>query len=116
MTVLSPAPLAGATIAVPAGTFPVFRITDGDDYEDIATIAGLLQDLVAQYKSGMKPRRWRWATGKRIDDASTLRAISSRAKFEKLDPATNTWQPCPCPMMYAMQVGSGLYFSGGRKS
>jgi hypothetical protein len=116
MSTSIPPSAVGANVQVSAITFPVFRITDRDNHEDIATIAGLLQDLVAQYKSGMKPRRWRWATGKRIDDASTLRAISSRAKFEKLDPAANTWHPCPCPMMYAMRVGSGLYFRGGRKS
>jgi hypothetical protein len=110
--------LADATAAQrrASGVSPVFRVTDRDNDADIETIAGLLQELVKQNKSGMRPRRWRWATGKQIDDASTLRAISARARFEKLDAATDTWQSCPCPMMYAMQVRSGLYASGGRKS
>ena len=93
---------------------PVFRITEHDNDRDLLTIAGLLQDLVKQNKSGM--RHWRWANGKKIDDASTLKAISSRARFERFDAATNSWQACPCPMMYAMRVRSGLYFGGGRKS
>jgi hypothetical protein len=107
---------AADTPLVPVDTLRVFRVTDRDNDRDIETIAGLLQDLVGQRKSGMKPRRWLWTTGKQIDDMSTFKAISSRVKFEKLDTSTNTWQPCPCPMMYAMRVNSGLYFSGGRKS
>jgi hypothetical protein len=90
---------------------PVFKLRESNFYEHVWAVADLLQDLVKQNKTG----RWRWATGKQIDDASTLKAIESRVRFEEFDAATNTWKLIPCPMGYAMQVRSGLAIQGGRR-